>query len=112
VDDPSDEVPDVGNLSMELRVNGELRQQTSSSRMTLTIPEVLAHYSALGCCAGDVSLGTVMGVAAFSEDPQAWYLKPGDVMDGSIENLGTLTNPVVSWHEAHGAPAPTKALAK
>jgi hypothetical protein len=44
-----------------------------------------------------VSLGTVSGVAAFSDDPAAWYLRPGDVIEARIERLGTLTNPVVGW---------------
>ncbi len=102
-----DEVPDPRNLKMQLFVNGELRQDGSSARMTPTVEEVLAHYSPMGYTAGDVvSLGTISGVAAFSEDPPAWYLKPGDVMEARIEHLGTLTNPVVSWAQAHGdAPA-------
>ena len=101
-----DEVPDVRDLTMQLFVNGELRQDGHSSRMTPSVAEVLAHYSPLGYSAGDVvSLGTVSGVAAFSEDPQGWYLKPGDVMEAKIERLGTLTNPVVSWADAHGAAA-------
>ena len=99
-----DDVPDPRNLKMELTVNGELRQDGSSSRMTPTIEEVLAHYSPLGYSAGDVvSLGTVAGVAAFSADPEAWYLRPGDVMAATIEGLGTLTNPIVSRQEAYGA---------
>jgi 2-keto-4-pentenoate hydratase/2-oxohepta-3-ene-1,7-dioic acid hydratase in catechol pathway len=102
-----DEIPDVRDLTMQLFVNGELRQDGHSSRMTPTVAEVLAHYSPLGYTAGDVvSLGTVSGVAAFSADPEGWYLKPGDVMEARIERLGTLTNPVVSWAETHGAAAP------
>jgi len=102
----ADEVPDPKDLGMQLFVNGELRQDGHSSRMTPSVAEVLAHYSPLGYTAGDVvSLGTVSGVAAFSADPQAWYLKPGDVMEARIERLGTLTNPVVSWAEAHGTDA-------
>jgi 2-keto-4-pentenoate hydratase/2-oxohepta-3-ene-1,7-dioic acid hydratase in catechol pathway len=107
-----DEVPDPRNLTMQLSVNGELRQDSSSRNMTPTVAEVISHYSPLGYSAGDiVSLGTVSGVAGFSDDPQAWYLKPGDVMEASIECLGTLTNPVVSWEQAHGVPAPDQALA-
>jgi 2-keto-4-pentenoate hydratase/2-oxohepta-3-ene-1,7-dioic acid hydratase in catechol pathway len=98
-----DEVGDPHDLSMELRVNGESRQVSNMSRMTPTVPEVLSHYSALGYSAGDVlSLGTVSGVAGFSEDPFAWYLKPGDVIEAEIEKIGVLRNPVISWSEAHG----------
>ena len=104
-----DEVGDPHDLAMELRVNGEPRQTSHSSRMSVTIPEILAHYSALGYSAGDVvSTGTVSGVAAFSEDPKAWYLKPGDVLECEIEEVGVLRNPVVSWQEAHGEPPPPR----
>jgi 2-keto-4-pentenoate hydratase/2-oxohepta-3-ene-1,7-dioic acid hydratase in catechol pathway len=93
-----DEVPDPHDLKMDLYVNGELRQDGHSSRMTPTVAEVLSHYSPAGYSAGDiVSLGTVSGVAAFSDDPAAWYLRPGDVIEARIERLGTLTNPVVGW---------------
>jgi 2-keto-4-pentenoate hydratase/2-oxohepta-3-ene-1,7-dioic acid hydratase in catechol pathway len=104
-----DEVGDPHDLSLELRVNGEPRQVSSMSRMSVTVPEVLSHYSPLGYSAGDVlSLGTVSGVAGFSDDPASLYLKPGDVVEAEIERIGVLRNPVVSWAEAHGEPAPQR----
>jgi 2-keto-4-pentenoate hydratase/2-oxohepta-3-ene-1,7-dioic acid hydratase in catechol pathway len=104
-----DEVGDPHELSMELRVNGGVRQSSNMSRMSTTVPEVLAHYSPLGFSAGDVlSLGTVSGVAGFSEDPASLYLKPGDVVEAEIERIGVLRNPVVSWQDAHGEPAPPR----
>jgi 2-keto-4-pentenoate hydratase/2-oxohepta-3-ene-1,7-dioic acid hydratase in catechol pathway len=97
-----DEIPNPHDLAMELRVNGERRQESHSSRMSVTIPEILAHYSPLGYSAGDVvSTGTVSGVAGFSEDAASLYLKPGDVMECEIERIGVLRNPVLSWAEAH-----------
>jgi len=102
----ADEIPDPHNLAMELRVNGESRQRSHSSKMSVKIPEILAHYSPMGYSAGDVvSTGTVSGVAAFSGDPKAWYLKPGDVMECEIEKIGVLRNPVVSWANAYGKAA-------
>jgi 2-keto-4-pentenoate hydratase/2-oxohepta-3-ene-1,7-dioic acid hydratase in catechol pathway len=104
-----DEVGDPHELSMELRVNGEKRQVSNMSKMSTTVPEVLAHYAPLGFSAGDVlSLGTVSGVAGFSDDPASLYLKPGDVVEAEIERIGVLRNPVVSWEEAHGEPAPAR----
>ena len=104
-----DEIPDPHDLSMELRVNGEPRQVSHTSRMSVTIPEILSHYSPLGYSAGDVvSTGTVSGVAGFSEDAAALYLKPGDVLEAEIERIGVLRNPVVSWAEAHGKPTPER----
>ena len=99
----ADEIPNPHNLAMELRVNGESRQVSHSSKMSVKIPEILSHYSPMGYSAGDVvSTGTVSGVAAFSGDPKAWYLKPGDVMECEIENIGILRNRVISWEEAYG----------
>ena len=104
-----DEIGDPHDLSMELRVNGESRQVSNMNHMSTSVPEVLAHYSPLGFSAGDVlSLGTVSGVAGFSEDPAAWYLKPGDVIEAEIEKIGVLRNPVVSWQDAHGEPPPPR----
>jgi 2-keto-4-pentenoate hydratase/2-oxohepta-3-ene-1,7-dioic acid hydratase in catechol pathway len=104
-----DDVGDPHELSMELRVNGERRQVSNMSRMSTTVPEVLSHYSPLGFSAGDVlSLGTVSGVAGFSDDPSAWYLKPGDVMEAEIERVGVLRNPVIGWQDAHGEPPPPR----
>jgi 2-keto-4-pentenoate hydratase/2-oxohepta-3-ene-1,7-dioic acid hydratase in catechol pathway len=105
----ADEIPDAHDLAMELRVNGETRQTSHSGRMSTTIPEILSHYSALGYSAGDVvSTGTVSGVAGFSEDPASLYLKPGDLIECEIERIGVLRNPVISWQEAHGEPAPPR----
>jgi 2-keto-4-pentenoate hydratase/2-oxohepta-3-ene-1,7-dioic acid hydratase in catechol pathway len=104
-----DEIPDPHDLAMELRVNGEARQTSHSRNMSVTIPEILSHYSPLGYSAGDVvSTGTVSGVAGFSDDPASLYLKPGDVMEAEIERIGVLRNPVVGWEEAHGEPPPER----
>jgi 2-keto-4-pentenoate hydratase/2-oxohepta-3-ene-1,7-dioic acid hydratase in catechol pathway len=104
-----DEIPDPHDLAMTLRVNGQDRQISHSSRMSVTIPEILSHYSALGYSAGDiVSTGTVSGVAGFSPDAASLYLKPGDVMEAEIERIGVLRNPVISWQEGHGEPAPPR----
>jgi 2-keto-4-pentenoate hydratase/2-oxohepta-3-ene-1,7-dioic acid hydratase in catechol pathway len=104
-----DEIADPHNLAMELRVNGEARQVSHSGRMSVTIPEILSHYSALGYSAGDVlSTGTVSGVAGFSPNAVSLYLKPGDVMEAEIESIGVLRNPVISWQEGHGQPAPPR----
>ena len=55
-----------------------------------------------------LSTGTVSGVAGFSPDAASLYLKPGDVMECEIEGIGVLRNPVISWQEGHGEPAPPR----
>ena len=104
-----EEIGDPHQLRMELRVNGEPRQQSHSGNMSVTIPQIIAHYSALGYSAGDVvSTGTVSGVAGFSENAAALYLRPGDRIECEIEKIGTLANPVISWQDAYGVPAPPR----
>lgn len=105
----ADEISDPHNLAMELRVNNEPRQRSHSSKMSVTIPQIVAHYSPMGYSAGDVlSTGTVSGVAAFSSDPKAWFLKPGDVMECDVEGIGVLRNPIISWEQAYGNPPPER----
>jgi 2-keto-4-pentenoate hydratase/2-oxohepta-3-ene-1,7-dioic acid hydratase in catechol pathway len=104
-----DEIPDPHDLRVELRVNGEPRQVSHTGNMSVTVPEILAHYSPLGYAAGDVvSTGTVSGVAGFSEDAASLYLRPGDLIEAEIERIGVLRNPVIGWEDAHGEPAPPK----
>ena len=102
-----DEIPNPHDLWMVLRVNGEPRQESHSGNMSVTIPEIISHYSPLGYSAGDVlSTGTVSGVAGFSGDAASLYLRPGDVMECEIERIGVLRNRVISWQDGHGEPAP------
>jgi len=102
----ADEIPQPNHLSMQLRVNGKTRQQSHSSKMAVTVQEIVAHYSPMSYSAGDVlSTGTVSGVAAFSDDPKSLYLQPGDIVECEIEKIGVLRNPVVSYQELHGGKA-------
>jgi 2-keto-4-pentenoate hydratase/2-oxohepta-3-ene-1,7-dioic acid hydratase in catechol pathway len=97
-----DEVGDAQNLAMELRVNGESRQVSHTSKMSVTIPEIISHYSPMGYSPGDIiSTGTVSGVAGFSDDPMSLYLKPGDEVECEIENVGVLRNRIVAWADVH-----------
>ncbi|HWC84653.1 MAG TPA: fumarylacetoacetate hydrolase family protein [Pseudonocardiaceae bacterium] len=103
----ADEIGDPHDLDMELRVNGEVRQRSNTSRMSVSIPQLVAYHSPQIYSAGDlITTGTIAGVAASTDDPFANYLKPGDVVEAEIEKLGVLRNRVVSWADAHGEPAP------
>ena len=102
----ADEIRDPHVLAMELQVNGEPRQQSNSSKMSVKIPEILASYSPMGYSAGDVvSAGTVSGSTAPRGDATAWHLKVGDVIECEIENIGILRNRIISWEEAYGRKA-------
>lgn len=87
-----DEVPDPGVLEMSLRVNGELRQHSSAGDMIFTVPEAIAWISAyLTLEPGDlIAMGTPGGVGETTQT----YLRPGDVVDGAIERLGTISNTI------------------
>ncbi|MFJ9380722.1 fumarylacetoacetate hydrolase family protein [Streptomyces sp. NPDC101455] len=103
----ADEIGDPHDLDMELRVNGDVRQKSNTSRMSVSIPQLVAYHSPQTYSAGDiVTTGTIAGVAASTEDPFANYLKPGDVVEAEIEGLGVLRNRVVSWQDAYGTPEP------
>ena len=104
----ADEIPDVQALDMELRVNGQIRQKSNTSRMSVSIPHLVAYHSPQGYSAGDlITTGTVQGVAGFSGDPEM-YLKPGDVVEAEVERLGVLRTPIISWTDGHGTPVPEK----
>ena len=77
--------------------------------MSVSIPQLVAYHSPQVYSAGDlITTGTIAGVAASTADPFANYLKPGDVVEAEIERIGVLRNPVISWEEGHGEPAPPR----
>jgi 2-keto-4-pentenoate hydratase/2-oxohepta-3-ene-1,7-dioic acid hydratase in catechol pathway len=98
----ADEIDDPQALGMELRVNGEVRQSGNTSDMLITLPHLVAYHSPQGYSAGDlITTGTISGVAAIQPNPFDFYLRPGDVVEASIEGVGTLRNRVALWREAH-----------
>ena len=100
-----DEVGDVGSLSLRTWVNGELRQDASTSDLVFTPSEMIEYLTtAFPLEPGDVlATGTPSGVGAGFR-PQRW-LRPGDRVRIEIERVGTLENPVA----AEPAPAPPPA---
>lgn len=91
----ADEIEDVTTLGIRTSVNGELRQSGSLSDLIFDIPTLIATISAVMTLeTGDViATGTPPGVGVGFDPPR--YLKPGDVVDITIDPIGTLTNPVV-----------------
>jgi 2-keto-4-pentenoate hydratase/2-oxohepta-3-ene-1,7-dioic acid hydratase in catechol pathway len=92
-----DDIGDVHNLKIELRVNGDPRQVSNTNHLAVSIPEIVSHWSVMRLEPGDIiSTGTVSGVAAYRKpDPTPYWLKPGDVLESEIENIGILRNPIV-----------------
>jgi len=94
----TDEIPDPQNLKLRLSVNGEIRQDSNLSYMIFKIRDMIAYWSQMGLNPGDVlTTGTPRGVAAGRKPDQApWWLKPGDVVEAEIENIGALKNRIVA----------------
>lgn len=91
----ADEVPDPHDLGIRLRLNGELMQDSHTSRMIFRISTVLAYLSQVFTLEpGDlIFTGTPPGVG-FARQPPV-YLRAGDVVEVEIDRLGVLRNPVV-----------------
>ncbi len=99
---PRDDIGDVHNLKIECRVNGERRQVSNTNRLSVSVPEIVQHYSWVTLYPGDIlTTGTVSGVAAFRKNPEKYYLKPGDVLESEIENIGILRNHIVDDKDAY-----------
>lgn len=83
-----DEIPDPQQLTMNLEVNGAVRQNGSTSTMVYQVPFLVSYVSRfMSLQAGDViSTGTPPGVGMGMKPPQ--YLKQGDVVTLEIEGLG------------------------
>jgi 2-keto-4-pentenoate hydratase/2-oxohepta-3-ene-1,7-dioic acid hydratase in catechol pathway len=84
-----EEVGDPGNLELEMRVNGEVRQKDNTRSMLFDIPTIISYLSRhCTLMPGDViSTGTPEGIGP---------VYPGDIMECVIEKIGVLKNPVVA----------------
>lgn len=91
----ADEVPDPQALSLGLKVNGEVRQKGSTAHMLFSVAALIADItSGMTLEPGDViTTGSPQGVGAAMNPPQ--FLQPGDVVEATVEGIGTLRNPVV-----------------
>jgi len=90
----ADEIPDPHALALRTWVNGELRQNSSTSNLIFTVPELI-EFIAETCTlqAGDLILtGTPAGVGQ-GQDPPA-FLHSGDVVRIEIERLGAIEHAV------------------
>ncbi len=88
----ADEIDDVGALDIKLSVNGRVRQKANTSKMIFTVADIVSFLSFLMTLEpGDViATGTPEGVAMATGE----FLQPGDKIQCTIENLGTLTNTI------------------
>jgi 2-keto-4-pentenoate hydratase/2-oxohepta-3-ene-1,7-dioic acid hydratase in catechol pathway len=96
----ADEVPDPKALTLTSRLNGEVMQQDKVGGLVFDIPQLIAYITAFTrLMPGDViSTGSGAGVGALRKPPV--WLKPGDVFEVEISQVGLLRNPVTSEAEA------------
>jgi len=90
----ADEISDPHELSIELRLNGETMQRSSTRELIFGIDRLIAHVSQLVTLEpGDlIFTGTPPGVGMARKPPV--FLQPGDVVEVEVEGLGILKNSV------------------
>jgi 2-keto-4-pentenoate hydratase/2-oxohepta-3-ene-1,7-dioic acid hydratase in catechol pathway len=84
----------AADLAIGLKLNGEQRQASRTSKMIFDVPEIIHQLSSgFTLLPGDVIMtGTPEGVGYAMQPPQT--MKAGDVMELTIEGIGTLTNTI------------------
>lgn len=91
----ADEFPDFNNLSVETRINGEVRQKDTTANMVFNFDYLLPYMSKfMEFKPGDIiATGTPTGAGTFFDPPK--WLVPGDVIEVEVSGIGTLRNEVV-----------------
>jgi len=94
-----DEIADVHNLKLWLKVNGDTMQDGTTANLIFNIPFIIAYVSRfMTLLPGDIiSTGTPAGVGLGMKPPV--YLKPGDVMELGIEGIGTSKQTVIAFNK-------------
>ncbi|TVY47499.1 Uncharacterized protein LOCC1_G002241 [Lachnellula occidentalis] len=88
-------IPDPQNLSYTTKVNGEVRQETSTSDMIWTVKQLIVHLSRGTTLRAGTAImtGTLSGVGLFMS-PKG-FLKDGDVVEVDISEIGAIANKMV-----------------
>jgi len=94
----ADEIRDPMQLRLQTRVNGEIRQNVTTSTMIWTIPQLISYISQATLEPGDViTTGTPDGCAMGRKtDESSWYLEPGHVLESEVERIGVMKNRIVA----------------
>ena len=92
-----DEIPDPYDLWMVCTVNGEERMRVNTGDQIWHLPQILEHFSrTMPIEPGDMfSTGAPGGVAVGKPNAEAFFLKPGDVVECGIEGIATLRTYIV-----------------
>jgi len=84
----TDEIQDPHNLNIELKLNGETKQFSNTKNLLFKIPKLMEYITTMFTLEpGDIiATGTPSGIGS---------IQPGDLIEATIEKIGTLTNKVV-----------------
>lgn len=95
-----DEIADPQNLNLSLTVNGVEKQNSNTKFMLFNVSDLIHDLSTVFTLdAGDIiATGTPAGVGA-GRDPQE-FMWPGDVVEATVEGIGTLRNTIVDSEES------------
>jgi 2-keto-4-pentenoate hydratase/2-oxohepta-3-ene-1,7-dioic acid hydratase in catechol pathway len=85
---------DLGRIGLRTTVNGETVQEADTSQLIFSFEDLIEYFSrGVTLLPADlIATGTPGGVGDERKPP--WYLEEGDVMEVTVEGVGTLRNPV------------------
>ena len=109
----ADEV-DIGDVALTTTLNGQVMQSARTSQMIVDVPSAIEFFSSFTRLRpGDVIATGTPGGVGFARKPPVW-LQPGDLIEVTVERVGTIRNRVVAedadlagwrWRPADATPA-------
>jgi acylpyruvate hydrolase len=105
---------DVTDLAISSQLNGQVMQSARTSLMLVDVPSAVEFFSSFTrLVPGDVIATGTPGGVGFARTPPVW-MQPGDVIEVTVEGLGTIRNRVVAeegapadWRWRPGGPLPS-----
>jgi 2-keto-4-pentenoate hydratase/2-oxohepta-3-ene-1,7-dioic acid hydratase in catechol pathway len=96
----TDEV-DISDLALTTVLNGKVMQSARTSQMIVDVPSAIEFFSSFTRLRpGDVIATGTPGGVGFARQPPVW-LQPGDVIEVTVEGVGSISNRVVAEDDDH-----------
>ena len=93
---------DVSDAAITTVLNGEVMQSARTSQMIVNVPSAIEYFSSFTTLVpGDVIATGTPGGVGFARTPPVW-LTPGDIIEVTVEGVGTIRNRVVAEAGDHG----------